>query len=531
MMSRLSVNLIKRFSPWIMLAIVPFHDMGLVQAAEVTGPRNGCIDPDGLDDDRWQPDQRVAYKRVDGLDLPMALFLPKDRSSIKERRPAVVCIHGGAWSGWRDDDWQTWEGGILVPHARYFSARGAVGVTISYRHVPRPDKEKVAFEKGPSLFELYADCRSAVRYLRQNADRFGIDPKRIAVIGDSAGGHLAACLGTIDRFDEPGEEKSVSAMANLTIPCNPITDLLDPKWLNYVPETPRAWEGDTPLSREDRAKAISPSWNVTSASVPSLLLHGLADRVVLPVHSADLQKRMQQVGVRCEQFTLPEASHAFILFGYKSTGKEFLAALQAIDRFLVSAGYLAGEVTFSCSKPGGDGARIPCDRLVNGALLGSQGVALRVATSKDERASTVAIVEDAQRGRVLKVGKGRGGLVLTGHPSLGTASTVSLWLMPQEATGVIVRRHATWGNALGFTLSMEKKGTLTLNVAGVTLATVAPAAKMWSHVALSIGPDRAVLYLNGKQVAEKTLDGVVLLGPRIRLAENYAGLISDIRIL
>jgi acetyl esterase/lipase len=490
-----------------------------------------CIDPDGLDDDRWQPDQRVSYKRVDGLDLPMALFLPKDRSSLKERRPAVVCIHGGGWSGWRGGDWQTWEGGILVSHARYFSARGAVGVIISYRHVPRPDKEKAAFEKGPSLFELYADCRSAVRYLRQHADQFGIDPRRIAVIGDSAGGHLAACLGTIDRFDEPGEDQSVSAMANLTIPCNPITDLLDPKWLDYVPETPRAWEGDQPLSQEDRAKAISPLWNVTPASAPSLLLHGLADRVVMPSHSADLQKRMQQSGVRCEQFTLPEASHAFILFGYKSTGKEFLASLRAADRFLVSAGYLSNEVSFSCSRPGGEVTRIPCDRLVSGALPGSQNVALMAALSKDESVSTVEIVEDAQRGRVLKVGKGRGGLVLTGHPSLGTASTVSLWLMPQETTGVIVRRHATWGNATGFTLSMEKKGTITLNVAGVTLVAAAPAAKTWSHVSFSIGPDRAVLSLNGKPVAEKPLEGVVLLGPRLRLAENYAGLISDVQIL
>ena len=491
---------------------------------------NVCIDPDGLDDDRWQPDQRVTYKRVDGLDLPMALFLPKDRLSIKELRPAVVCIHGGAWSGWRGGDWQTWDGGILVPHARYFSARGAVGVTISYRHVLRPAKDKAAFEKGPSLFELYADCRSAVRYLRQNAERLGIDPKRIAVIGDSAGGHLAACLGTIDRFDEPGEDKSVSAMANLTIPCNPITDLLDPKWLDYVPETPRAWEGDKPLSREARAKAISPLWNVTSSSAPSLLLHGLADGVVAPAHSSDLQKRMQKAGIRSELSTLPGASHAFILLGYRSTGSEFLAVMRTVDRFLAAAGYLAGEAVLAGPTPRGCLTIISGDRLADGRISGTNGMALVLPDAKKPGVTKAEVVEDAPRGRVLKINKGAEGLALTGQHSLGIASTVSLWIKPDKFSGTLVRRSVGTNPATGYKLSLGSKGALTWQVAGTTLIAVAPPLNAWSQIMASVSSNNATLYLNGKLVAEQALDNATLIGTHLSVGENYSGLLSDLRI-
>jgi acetyl esterase/lipase len=160
-----------------------------VSAAEVADAV--FVDPAWFAEDR-EPDRRLAYKQIGDLALPMAVYLPNDRAGVDDRRPAILCLHGGAWAGWKPgSDWRTFDGSVFAEHARYFARRGLVAATISYRHVLRP--REAGFEQGPSLFDLVEDCRSAVRYLRQHAAELGIDPQRIAVIGDSAGGHLAAC--------------------------------------------------------------------------------------------------------------------------------------------------------------------------------------------------------------------------------------------------------------------------------------------------------------------------------------------------
>jgi acetyl esterase/lipase len=488
------------------------------------------IDPDSLDNERRRPDLSLAYKTVGGLDLPMAVFLPANRTSLAERRPAIVGIHGGAWSGWRGGDCATWDGGIFAPHARYFSARGAVAVTISYRNVFAPGKDKAAFGSGPGLVDLLADCRAAVRYLRKNADRFGIDPDHIAVVGDSAGGHLAACLGTIDHFDDPGEDLATSALANLVVACNPITDLTDPAWLPYVHETPRNWDKGQTLSLDDRAKAISPLWNVSDKSAPTLVIHGIKDTIVQPRHSSDFQQALQKAGVRSELSTLPEATHAFVLLGYRSIGSDWLAVMNTIDRFLVDNGYLIGGPVVTGPSSRGLLTSIAGDRLADGRIPGTNGLALTVPDSQKPGVTTVEIVADPDRGQVLKLGKGSEGLALTGQNSLGSANSVSLWINPAKAGGTLVRRSVWASSATGYKLALNNKGALTLQVAGATLtADVAP-LNQWSHVIASIAPDRASLYLNGKLVAEQPLHGAVLIGLHFVIGEGYTGLLSDIQL-
>ena len=502
-----------------------------VRAEVTTGPNDiRRVDPAALVDEQRKPDANLAYKSVDGIGLPMAVFLPDNRASLTDRRPAVLCIHGGAWSGWQGGDCQTWNGGILAPHARYFSARGVVGVTISYRNVFQPTKDKAAFEQGPGLADLIADCRSAMRFLRVNAERFGIDPDRIAVLGDSAGGHLAACLGTIDRFDNPGDDIEVRAMADLVIACNPITDLTDPAWFPYLQEVPRAIEGDKPLSREQRAKAVSPLWNVNGSSAPTLAIHGLADGVVLPRHSSNLIGRMANAGVRSELTTIPEASHAFVLLGYRSTGSEFLAVMRGIDRALAGAGYLAGKVEFDSPKPRGLVTRIRGDQRVNGRIPGTNGIDLLTPEAWKSGVTTVTGVEDAERGNVLKVHKGTEGLVLTGCGDLGGAGGVSLWIKPESATGTLLSRMIGSSTATGYKLTLAKNGVLTWQVAGVTLTAGAPPLNAWSHVVISLAPDRAALYLNGTIADEQPLNDAVLIGSHFGVGEGYAGLISDLEI-
>ena len=116
----------------------------------------------------------VVYGKGGGRDLHLDLFVPKDKSAV---RPGIVFIHGGGWSGGSRGQFQR--------QAAYLAGKGYVGACIEYRLSSEA--------KYPAAVE---DCKCAVRWMRANAKRLHIDPKRIAVCGGSAGGHLASLLGS-----------------------------------------------------------------------------------------------------------------------------------------------------------------------------------------------------------------------------------------------------------------------------------------------------------------------------------------------
>ena len=107
--------------------------------------------------------------------------------------PAVVCLHGGAWRVRQPQGSVPRVAVVRLGHARQEPDRGPrrrgfVAVSVGYRLAPD--------NKFPAQIE---DAKTAVRFLRANAEEFGIDPDRIAALGFSAGGHLASLLGTADK--------------------------------------------------------------------------------------------------------------------------------------------------------------------------------------------------------------------------------------------------------------------------------------------------------------------------------------------
>ena len=239
---------------------------------------------------------------------PRLYLVYPEEAKPSERRPAVVFIHGGGWGAGNPDQW--------FPQCRYFALRGLVGVSVQYRL--KSDTTTVA--------ECVTDCKSAVRYLRRNAGGLGIDPDKIVVVGESAGGHLAAALGTIDGYDEPGEDTTVSAVPNALVLLNPITDLTT-RW------------GE---SLGDKAKSLSPLHHISQKTPPTLLIHGDADQVVDLQHSRAFHERMIVVGSRSRLIVLPGADHAFAIFKY---GPERLTirAIIEIDKYLAALAYLSGK--------------------------------------------------------------------------------------------------------------------------------------------------------------------------------------------
>jgi len=285
------------------------------------------------------PPPEVVFKTVAGKNLRLFRF-PAAGAPAGERRPALVFIHGGGWVAGGAD--------VFFPHARYFASRGLAAFSVEYR--------LLRAEAGSSINDGYADGASALRYLRAHAGELGVDPKRIAVLGDSAGGHLAAALGTRAGVDDPGDDASVSAVPDAMVLCNPIVDMTDAGWIRFViggaalGRKPRPEDLRPSAAQAEEARRCSPLFQVRPGQPPALLMHGLEDRVVEAEQARRFASAMRDAGNRCDLELLQGARHAFVLMRYTASEGEVVAALRRIDRFLVSLGCLGGESNLVVSR-------------------------------------------------------------------------------------------------------------------------------------------------------------------------------------
>ncbi|WP_274319530.1 alpha/beta hydrolase [Paenibacillus qinlingensis] len=251
-----------------------------------------------------------------------------------DTRSGVVWIHGGGWQGGQPE--------MMLRHCRLFAARGAVTFSIEYRLMLRDGQEAEPWQ-ARGVETCIEDCRSAMRYIRRHAAELGIDPQRIAVVGDSAGGHLAVSLATMDNYDAPGEVTSDSAMANAVVNCNGIIDFTG-IWKKFVPmietgqaesDQVRAW-----LMRHEHAKELSPLHHVREGQPPMLILHGLLDSTVVPEEAVRFYEAYTAAGNEAELVLYPHLAHAFVLFDYKTEEQEVLKVIERIDQYLTKYNYL-----------------------------------------------------------------------------------------------------------------------------------------------------------------------------------------------
>ena len=142
------------------------------------------------------------YKQIGDVKLSLHIFSPKSHKP-SDKTPAIVFFFGGGWNGGTTSQFAT--------HCQYLASRGMVAAVADYR---------VKSRHKTSPFECVMDGKSAVRWLRANADKLGIDPNRIAAGGGSAGGHVAAATGTVPGLEqtyakgETGEDKTISCKPN-----------------------------------------------------------------------------------------------------------------------------------------------------------------------------------------------------------------------------------------------------------------------------------------------------------------------------
>ena len=246
--------------------------------------------------DKVAVERNVEYGRAGDRPLLLDVVRPKEPGSTP--LPVVVFIHGG---GWRGGD-KAGGLGRLLPLAatgNYFC------VTVGYRL------------SGEAIWPAQVhDCKAAIRWLRANAEKYGIDPEKIGVWGSSAGGHLVNMLGTSGDVEElegqcgsPGQSSRVSCVVAY---CGP-TDFLkitNSKGAAGGPKSPVAlWLGGPVEEKRDLAAAASPVTYVSPDDPPFLLVHGTADTLV-PIEQAEvLHAALGKAGVECTLLKMDGGGH------------------------------------------------------------------------------------------------------------------------------------------------------------------------------------------------------------------------------
>ncbi len=224
-----------------------------------------------------------------------------------EPRPALVFIHGGGWTE------GTKERGVVA--LVDFVRRGFIGVSIDFRAT-----EEAIF---PAQIQ---DTKCAISHLRAHAGQLGIDPRRLAVWGQSSGGHLAALAGTSAGVASLAGAcpEAVSSRPDAVIDWNGPSDLLEPRELERLLRqkaeqgTPtialeRLLGGDVTSHRELAATASPITW-VSPDDPPFLILHGTADTAVDVSQSQRLHEALRAAGVDSTLRTFEGEGH----FGVQS---------------------------------------------------------------------------------------------------------------------------------------------------------------------------------------------------------------------
>ncbi len=247
--------------------------------------------------------ETVTYAHPAGEKLKLDVWQPPGDSSQNPRknfdageaRPAVVVVHGGGWRAGVRGEFPLWNA--------WLAGKGYVIFDIDYRLSPPP-----TWKAAP------ADVRCAVGWVKENAGRYGVDPERVALMGRSAGGHLALLTAYTKSPASPVpgcdarnvRDTGVAAVAAFYAP----TDLARLSSLGYLGGMD-GFLGGARKAIPGRYRLLSPLSHVSSGDPPTFLAHGGGDQIVPPEESELLAGRLREAKVPHRLVELPWANHTF----------------------------------------------------------------------------------------------------------------------------------------------------------------------------------------------------------------------------
>jgi len=258
-----------------------------------------------------------TYKRVAGQELQAAVFQPGPERP-KEGRPAIAFFHGGGWVFGRPSEFH--EAG------RRYARLGFVTFAFQYRlsvkadgTYPHPDI---------TLVESVKDARSAIRWVRANAAALGIDPHKIVVAGQSAGGQLAWSTALCDTINEAGDDPAISPRPDALLLYSGTCNTME-FWADLIMD-----------KRRTEIWSVSPYHNLKRGLPPALAFHGNKDGMV-PYFSVQLfAAKMRELGNPFELVTLEGRDH-YLGEGNEKYARYFdEAILERTDAFLRQIGFM-----------------------------------------------------------------------------------------------------------------------------------------------------------------------------------------------
>jgi acetyl esterase len=255
-----------------------------------------------------------TYRKVGDTELKVWIFEPTQKSA--KPLPAIVLFFGGGWVVGTPTHFE--------PQSRHLASRGMIAIVADYRVKSRQNAKPA---------DCVSDAKACVRWVRANAVRLGIDPERIAVGGGSAGGHLAASVGTLPGLDTAKDDKSVSCLPNALVLFNPGTVMAPFPGLDF-----KGFGAD--LDKEKfgcEPTEISPIHHVKKGTPPTIIFHGKADTTVPYTTVEKFTEVMKAAGNRCDLIGYEGQPHSFF------NKSKYAETLAAADDFLVSIGYLPAK--------------------------------------------------------------------------------------------------------------------------------------------------------------------------------------------
>ncbi len=320
----------------------------LLLGAQVTKPGLTAVVPELIAGLETHP--ALVYARYGQKEMELDLYRPKN---IATPLPAIVCIHGGGWfKGERSN---------MTLLAQALAAKGYVTATISYRLSGEA--------KFPAAIE---DCKAAIRFLRANADRFGIRSDAIGVTGLSAGGHLAALLSTssgVKELEGSGGHAQQSSRVQACMAMGAQSDLQSERIraLSRQPQDPfyRPFLGGNAVNIPEVYALASPRHHLDRGDPPLAFMAGDGDHD--STHAKETRRDLMQLGIATSLTLIPQAPHAFL-----GGQRAFDVCVTACDDFFTLHLKQSGKPIVECDLPAlfAEGANW---QLIGGGYAGCEG--------------------------------------------------------------------------------------------------------------------------------------------------------------
>jgi acetyl esterase/lipase len=239
-------------------------------------------------------DTDVAYGEAGGQQLLLDVYRPPTHDEL---RPAVLLFHGGAWMvGTADRE-------SMAQPAAALAEDGYVAFNVEYRLTGDPAAE----HRWPDQLD---DAQRAVRWVRANAGRYGVDPDRVGAYGHSAGGHLAALLGVREtRDDSDPALADYSSRVDAVVTIAGHLDLSIPYPGEFDRQSLVALLGGTPDEVPDAYQDASPIMWVDAQSAPFLVIHGGVDDMNPVAHARHMVDALHEAGIEVISAELPTGDH------------------------------------------------------------------------------------------------------------------------------------------------------------------------------------------------------------------------------